>query len=548
MTRFVFITGGVTSSLGKGIAAASLGALLQARGFRVRLRKLDPYLNVDPGTLSPYQHGEVFVTEDGAETDLDLGHYERFTGVACTAADYTTTGQLYSSVLAKERQGAYLGATVQIIPHITEAIHAFIQRDTAEQDVVIYEIGGTVGDLECAPYLEAIRTFRRQRPSDCLSIHVTLVPYVSAAKELKTKPTQHSVKTLLHAGIQPDLLLCRCERPLPAALKQKIALFTNVATEDVLAAMDAASIYDVPHQYHLEGLDVRVCQHFGVDLAAHPVREDAWWSRGHVAPPVPDTPPSQQAMGCIRHVAPDTTLQAPTRIAVIGKYVALPDAYLSLLQAIEHASSALCHPVDIALLDSEDPNLLERLQSANGVIIPGGFGERGTAGMIRALTYTRTHGIPTLGICFGMQLMVIEAARQLLGLEDASTTEFGPTPEPVIDLLEHCQDKVLGGSMRLGAQPCHLQPHSQLHRIYQATEIQERHRHRYEVNTRYRAALEAHGMCITGQSPDGLPEAVENIGHPWYIGVQYHPEFQSRPFQPHPLFRDLLDAAAHLKK
>lgn len=544
MTRFVFITGGVTSSLGKGIAAASLGALLQARGFRVRNRKLDPYLNVDPGTLSPYQHGEVFVTEDGAETDLDLGHYERFTGVACTTADYTTTGQLYSSVLAKERQGAYLGATVQIIPHITEAIHEFIQRNTEQQDVMIYEIGGTVGDLECAPYLEAIRTFRRQRPSDCLSIHVTLVPYVSAAKELKTKPTQHSVKTLLHAGIQPDILLCRCERPLPAALKQKIALFTNVAAEDVLAAMDAASIYDVPHQYHVEGIDVRVCQHFGFDRTAHPVNPLAWWSRGHVAP---DTAPSHEAHESSKVLSVPPA--PPIRIAIVGKYVALPDAYLSLLQAIEHVSAALCLPVDIALEDSEDPHLLEHLQSAAAVIIPGGFGERGTAGMIRALTHTRTHGIPTLGICFGMQLMVIEAARQLLGLEDASTTEFGPTPEPVIDLLEHCQDKVLGGSMRLGAQPCHLQPHSQLHRIYQATEIQERHRHRYEVNTRYRAALEAHGMCITGQSPDGLPEAVENIGHPWYIGVQYHPEFQSRPFQPHPLFRDLLaTAAARLKK
>jgi CTP synthase len=537
MTRFVFITGGVTSSLGKGIAAASLGALLQARGLTVRLRKLDPYLNVDPGTLSPYQHGEVFVTDDGTEADLDLGHYERFTGVPCTAADYVTTGQLYSSVLAKERQGAYRGATVQIIPHITEAIHAFIKKD-ATADVMIYEIGGTVGDLECAPYLEAIRTFRRQHPADCLSIHVTLVPYVSAAKELKTKPTQHSVKTLLHAGIQPDLLLCRCERPLSAALKQKIALFTNLKTEDVLAGLDAASIYDVPLQYHLEGLDVRVCQQFGIDLAQHPVSPDAWWRT------VPDTVPSMT--DSIGHVAPNT---APTavadpadrpRIVLVGKYVALPDAYLSLLQALEHVA-----PIDhhITLVDAEDPDLLAHLEGAAGMILPGGFGERGTAGMIRALTYTRTHGIPTLGICFGMQLMVIEAARQLLGVEAASSTEFGPTSEPVIDLLERCQDKDLGGSMRLGAQPCRLLPDSQLHRIYHTTDIQERHRHRYEVNTRYQAALEAHGLRITGQSPDGLPEAVEYAPHPWYIGVQYHPEFRSRPFEPHPLFLDFLLAA-----
>lgn len=521
MSRFVFITGGVTSSLGKGIAAASLGALLQARGLSVRLRKLDPYLNVDPGTLSPYQHGEVFVTDDGTETDLDLGHYERFTGVTGRSTDYITTGQIYSTVLASERRGDYLGSTVQVIPHITDAIHRFLLHDTDGVDVVISEIGGTVGDIECAPYLEALRTFRRRFPDRVLFLHVTLVPYLAAAGELKTKPTQHSVKTLLSAGIQPDMILCRTDRPLPVKERQKIALFGNVEREDVITGQDAASIYDVPRQYHQEGLDTRVCRFFGIQASIAP---EAW---------------------CIRPSASHSVCTSiPVPIAIVGKYTQLPDAYQSLLQALQHGGMANGQGVKLLLVDSDHPEKEAQVQEAAGIVIPGGFGERGVQGMIQTLTYARTRGIPTLGICFGMQLMVIEACRELLGLTQASSTEFGPTDEPVVDVMAACKG-ALGGTMRLGAYPCALQEGSHLRRIYgNQPMISERHRHRYEVNRAYQNQLEQVGLCFSGTSPDGtLPEAVESTTHPWYIGVQYHPEFTSKPFAPHPLFVSFVQAA-----
>lgn len=516
MSRFVFITGGVTSSLGKGIAAASLGALLQARGLSVRLRKLDPYLNVDPGTLSPYQHGEVFVTDDGTETDLDLGHYERFTGVVGRSTDYVTTGQLYSAVLASERRGDYLGSTVQVIPHITDAIHRFLLHDTDGVDVVISEIGGTVGDIECAPYLEALRTFRRRFPLRVLFLHVTLVPYLAAAGELKTKPTQHSVKTLLSAGIQPDMLLCRCDRPLPAKERQKIALFGNVNLEDVITGQDAPSIYSVPLQYHQEGLDTRVCHFFGLE---RPLERKMWWTQPPVASSVPLT------------------------IAIVGKYTQLPDAYQSLLQALQHGGMAHGRTVKLLLVDSEHPEREAQLQLAAGIVIPGGFGERGVQGMIQTLTYARNKGIPTLGICFGMQLMVIEACRELLDLPTASSTEFGPTDEPVVDVMAACKGS-LGGTMRLGAYPCSLREGSLLRNIYGKAIISERHRHRYEVNRAYQDRLEEVGLRFSGVSPDGaLPEAVESAEHPWYVGVQYHPEFTSKPFSPHPLFVSFIEAS-----
>lgn len=520
VTRFIFITGGVTSSLGKGIAAASLATLLQARGFSVRLRKLDPYLNVDPGTLSPYQHGEVYVTEDGAETDLDLGNYERFTGVAGRASDYLTTGQLYSSVLSAERRGDYLGSTVQVVPHITDAIHRFLLEGTEGTDFLLSEIGGTVGDIECAPYLEALRTFHRRFPDRVLFLHVTLVPYLAAAGELKTKPTQHSVKTLLHAGIQPDLLLCRCDRPLPMKERQKIALFTNLATEDVIPGLDAPSLYQVPLQYHQEGLDTRVCHFFGLTSPSHSLSLSGWWTN-------------------LSTVAEDSTV---IPIAIVGKYTELPDAYQSLLHALQHAGMAHHCRVAPLLIDSEHPEREALLQKARGIIVPGGFGERGTPGMLATLTYARTHNIPTLGICFGMQLMVIEACRELLGLSSASSTEFGPTDEPVVDVHSACQGMAIGGSMRRGAYPCALREGSLLRRVYHgAPEVSERHRHRYEVNRVYQSRLEEAGLLFSGMSPDGsLPEAVEFASHPFYIGVQYHPEFISTPFAPHPLFVQLV--------
>lgn len=537
MTRFIFITGGVVSSLGKGIAAAALGALLQARGFRVRLRKLDPYLNVDPGTMNPYQHGEVFVTDDGAETDLDLGHYERFTGVAASRADNATTGRIYSEVIARERRGDYLGATVQVIPHITDAIKETILHDTAPYDFVIVEIGGTVGDIESLPFLEAIRQLGNELgPTLAMFIHLTLVPYLHSAGELKTKPTQHSVKELLNVGIQPHLLICRSERPIPEAERRKIALFCNVRPTAVIPALDVDTIYAVPLTYHAEGLDREVLVHFGLGQA-----------------PPPD-------LSRWRHIV--ETVRAPegeVKIAIVGKYVHLPDSYKSLAEALVHGGIANRVRVEMAWLDSEifeTPDASARLEGVHGILVPGGFGERGTAGKIAAVRFARERRVPFLGICFGMQLAVIEAARHLAGLEGASSTEFGPCPHPVVGLLTEWQreeggierragSEGLGGTMRLGAYAADLVPGSLAHRVYGgAGRIYERHRHRYEVNIAYRETLERAGLRFSGLSPDGtLPEIIEIPDHPWFIGVQFHPELKSKPFDPHPLFTHFIAAS-----
>ncbi|MDA8052110.1 MAG: CTP synthase [Rhodospirillales bacterium] len=536
MTRFVFVTGGVVSSLGKGIATAALGALLQARGYSVRLRKLDPYLNVDPGTMSPYQHGEVYVTDDGAETDLDLGHYERFTGVAATRADNATTGRIYSEVIARERRGDYLGATVQVIPHITDAIKETILRDTQGIDFALVEIGGTVGDIESLPFLEAIRQLGNELgPSGAMFIHLTLVPHIPAAGELKTKPTQHSVKELLNVGIQPQMLLCRCDRPIPSAERRKIALFCNVRPESVVPALDADSIYAVPLSYHAEGLDREVLRHFGL-----PVDRE------------PDLSRWQRIVAALR--APEGAV----RIAVVGKYTNLLDSYKSLAEALVHGGIANRVSVALDWVDSqifEQPNTVARLEGVHGILVPGGFGERGTEGKIAAVQFARERQVPFFGICFGMQMAVIEAARNLAGLADASSTEFGPCATAVVGLLaewargneieRRAAGGNLGGTMRLGAYPACLADGSLVRSIYGgAAQISERHRHRYEVNIRYREALESTGLSISGLSPDGvLPEIIEYPNHPWFIGVQYHPELKSKPFAPHPLFRGFIGAA-----
>ena len=535
MTRFVFITGGVVSSLGKGIAAASLGALLQARGYKVRLRKLDPYLNVDPGTMSPYQHGEVFVTDDGAEADLDLGHYERFTGVHASKGDAYTSGRIYADVIAKERRGDYLGGTVQVIPHITDAIKEAATADTEGLDFVLIEVGGTVGDIESLPFLEALRQLHNELgPQRSLFMHLTLVPYIPSAGELKTKPTQHSVKELLSLGIQPQILLCRCDRPIPENERRKIALFCNVRPESVIPALDASSIYAVPLQYHSEGLDREVLRHFGLSIYGEPDLAD--WKR-------------------IVH-----RLESPegeVKIAVVGKYISLLDAYKSLAEALTHGG--IQHGVKVKLdwVDSqifETPNALERLEGVHGILVPGGFGERGSEGKIEAVRFARERKIPFLGICFGMQMAVIEAARNLVGLDKASSTEFGPTDEPVVGLLtewlrgnERERRNAagdLGGTMRLGAYPAVLAEGSLVRQVYGRSEIEERHRHRYEVNIGYRERLEEAGLRFSGLSPDGLlPEIVEYPDHPWFIGVQYHPELKSKPFHPHPVFAGFVGAA-----
>ncbi len=536
MTRFVFVTGGVVSSLGKGIATAALGALLQARGYSVRLRKLDPYLNVDPGTMSPYQHGEVYVTDDGAETDLDLGHYERFTGVAATRADNATTGRIYSEVIARERRGDYLGATVQVIPHITDAIKETILCDTQGIDFALVEIGGTVGDIESLPFLEAIRQLGNELgPSGAMFIHLTLVPHIPAAGELKTKPTQHSVKELLNVGIQPQMLLCRCDRPIPSAERRKIALFCNVRPESVVPALDADSIYAVPLSYHAEGLDREVLRHFGL-----PVDRE------------PDLSRWQRIVAALR--APEGAV----RIAVVGKYTNLLDSYKSLAEALVHGGIANRVSVALDWVDSqifEQPNTVARLEGVHGILVPGGFGERGTEGKIAAVQFARERQVPFFGICFGMQMAVIEAARNLAGLADASSTEFGPCATAVVGLLaewargneieRRAAGGNLGGTMRLGAYPACLADGSLVRSIYGgAAQISERHRHRYEVNIRYREALESTGLSISGLSPDGvLPEIIEYPNHPWFIGVQYHPELKSKPFAPHPLFRGFIGAA-----
>jgi CTP synthase len=535
MARYVFITGGVVSSLGKGLASAALGALLQARGYSVRLRKLDPYLNVDPGTMSPYQHGEVFVTDDGAETDLDLGHYERFTGRPASQADNVTTGRIYQQIIAKERRGDYLGSTVQVIPHVTDAIKAFITTGNEDTDFVLCEIGGTVGDIEGLPFFEAIRQLGNELPrGHSVFIHLTLVPFIPSAGELKTKPTQHSVKELRSIGIQPDVLLCRCERLLPKDERRKIALFCNVRPEAVIQALDVASIYEVPGRYHAEGLDREVLAAFGIKNAPEPDLER--WRR------------------IVETIAnPD----GEVNVAVVGKYTGLKDAYKSLNEALVHGGIANKVKVNLQWIESqtfEQEDASAYLEDVHGILVPGGFGERGSEGKIRAGRYARERGVPYFGICFGMQMAVIEAARDLAGIEDASSTEFGPTPEPVIGLMTEWMkgDELekrqingnLGGTMRLGAYDAVLAKGSKVAEIYGTTRISERHRHRYEVNTRYRNKLEAAGLRFSGLSPDGLlPEIVEIPDHPWFIGVQFHPELKSRPFEPHPLFASFIGAA-----
>ena len=541
MTRFVFITGGVVSSLGKGIASAALGALLQARGYSVRLRKLDPYLNVDPGTMSPLQHGEVFVTDDGAETDLDLGHYERFTGVHATKADNATTGRIYSDVIAKERRGDYLGATVQVIPHITDAIKDAITGhmaapDGRPADFALIEIGGTVGDIESLPFLEAIRQLSNELgPERVMFAHLTLLPWIPTAGELKTKPTQHSVKELLSVGIQPHMLLCRADRPIPANERRKIALFCNVRPEAVIAALDVTTIYAVPIAYHHEGMDREVLRHFRLPFDVEP-----------------DLSRWQRIVDIVS--APE----GEVRIAVVGKYTNLLDSYKSLNEALAHGGIANHVKVHLDWIDSEifdQPDAVERLDGVHGILVPGGFGERGTEGKIAAVQFARERKVPFLGICFGMQMAVIEAARHLAGMPNASSSEFGPCAIPVVGLLtewtqgnqveQRREGGDLGGTMRLGAYRADLAEGSLVRRIYGgAAQIQERHRHRYEVNVGYRETLEDAGLMFTGLSPDGkLPEIVERPDHPWFVGVQYHPELKSKPFEPHPLFRGFIEAA-----
>ncbi|WP_428247402.1 CTP synthase [Ferrovibrio sp.] len=537
MTRYVFITGGVVSSLGKGLASAALGALLQARGYRVRLRKLDPYLNVDPGTMSPYQHGEVFVTDDGAETDLDLGHYERFTGVPGRKSDNVTTGRIYQTILTKERRGDYLGGTVQVIPHVTDAIKDFVRDDNDEKvDFMLVEVGGTVGDIESLPFLEAIRQLGLEvGRGAAIYIHVTLVPYIAASGELKTKPTQHSVKELRSIGIQPDLLLCRADREIPVSDRRKMALFCNVREEAVIPALDVDTIYRAPLAYHEAGLDVQVLKAFGLAADAAPKLE-SWHNIVR------------------RVVAPE----GEVRIAIVGKYTGLKDAYKSLAEALIHGGIANNVRVNIEWIESEiferDDTAVQALEGVHAILVPGGFGERGSEGKIRAATFARERRVPYFGICFGMQMAVIEAARNLAGVNGASSTEFGPCQESVVGLMTEwmrgneleTRSKAgdLGGTMRLGAYDAALKPGSRVAEIYGGVKISERHRHRYEVNTAYRDRLEQCGMVFSGMSPDGLlPEIVEFPDHPWFIGVQYHPELKSKPFQPHPLFASFVKAA-----
>ncbi len=535
MTRYVFITGGVVSSLGKGLAAAALAALLQARGHTVRLRKLDPYLNVDPGTMSPYQHGEVFVTDDGAETDLDLGHYERFTGRPCNKGDNITTGRIYMDILTKERRGDYLGATIQVVPHVTNAIKEFILDGNEGYDFTLVEIGGTVGDIESLPFLEAIRQVNQQLPrGQCIFIHLTLLPYIPTAGELKTKPTQHSVAELRSIGIQPDILLCRTDREIPREERRKLALFCNVRETAVIEARDVASIYDVPLSYHAEGLDNEVLAAFGMDASQEP--DVSNWRRISERVKNPE---------------------GEVTIAIVGKYTGMKDAYKSLIEALMHGGIANRVKVNLDWIESEvfekeDPAPF--LEHVHGILVPGGFGHRGAEGKIKAATFARQRKVPYFGICFGMQMAVIEAARSLAGITDANSTEFGPTTEPVVGLMtewmrgneieQRAADGNLGGTMRLGAYASTLAAGSKIAQIYGTTEISERHRHRYEVNMGYRDRLEAEGMSFCGLSPDGLlPETIEYPDHPWFIGVQYHPELKSRPFEPHPLFASFVQAA-----
>ncbi|MGB7285691.1 MAG: CTP synthase [Salaquimonas sp.] len=535
MARYVFITGGVVSSLGKGIASAALGALLQARGYRVRLKKLDPYLNVDPGTMSPYQHGECFVTDDGAETDLDLGHYERFTGRPANAKDNITTGRIYQTIIEKERRGDYLGATVQVIPHVTNAIKEFVLDGNEEYDFVLCEIGGTVGDIEALPFFEAIRQLGNDLPrNNAVYVHLTLMPWIAAAGELKTKPTQHSVKELRSIGIAPDILLVRADREIPVEERRKLSLFCNVRPSAVIQALDVKNIYDIPKTYHEEGLDEEVLAAFGIDPAPKP-QMDIW----------------EDVSQRVHNPEGEVT------IAIVGKYTGLLDAYKSLMEALHHGGMANRVKVNFKWIESEvfekdDPS--SYLENVHGILVPGGFGERGSEGKIAAVKYAREKKVPYFGICFGMQMACIEAARNLAGIEDATSSEFGEKGEHVVGLMTEWlkgnqlvkreQAGDLGGTMRLGAYPHPLVAGSHIAEIYGKTEVSERHRHRYEVNIDYKERLEAAGLTFSGMSPDGLlPETIEYQDHPWFIGVQYHPELKSRPFEPHPLFASFIAAA-----
>ena len=535
MARYIFITGGVVSSLGKGLASAVLGALLQARGYTVRLRKLDPYLNIDPGTMSPYQHGEVFVTDDGAETDLDLGHYERFTGRPATRQDNVTTGRIYQDIINRERRGDYLGATIQVIPHVTNAIKEFVLDGNDNVDFVLIEIGGTVGDIEALPFFEAIRQLKNDLPPHhCIYVHLTLLPFIPSAGELKTKPTQHSVKELRSIGIQPDILLCRTDREIPREERRKLGLFCNVREQAVIEARDAANIYDVPRAYHAAGLDAQVLAAFGIEPAPKP--DMCRW-----------TAVTERI----------TNPEGEVTIAVVGKYTEMKDAYKSLIEALAHGGIANRVKVNLDWIEAEvfesgDP--AAHLEHVHGILVPGGFGQRGAEGKILAARFARERKVPYFGICFGMQMAVIEAARALAGVANANSTEFGPCDEPLVGLMTEWLkgnelerrgvNADMGGTMRLGAYPARLKEGSQIAGIYGTTNISERHRHRYEVNFAYRDRLEACGLQFSGVSPDGLlPETVEIPEHPWFIGVQYHPELKSRPFEPHPLFASFIAAA-----
>ncbi|UTW54031.1 CTP synthase [Kordiimonas sp. SCSIO 12610] len=537
MTRYIFITGGVVSSLGKGLLSASLGALLQARGYSVRLRKLDPYLNVDPGTMSPYQHGEVFVTDDGAETDLDLGHYERFTGVPGRQSDNITSGRIYQQIIRKERRGEYLGGTVQVIPHVTDAIKDFALAEQDGIDFMLCEIGGTAGDIEAMPFMEAIRQLSIQLGrGNSIFVHLTLVPFLAAAGELKTKPTQHSVKELRSIGIQPDILVCRAEHPIPDSERRKMSLFCNVSETAVIPALDVKTIYEVPISYHKEGLDTEVLKAFGLAHSEHPNLE-RW----------------EDIVDRVKNP------EGEVNIAVVGKYTGLLDAYKSLNEAITHGGIANRVKVNVEWIESEifeEEDAIDRLEGIHAILVPGGFGKRGTEGKIAAARFARENKIPYFGICLGMQMATLEAARNMAGVEAAGSSEFDENmDDPVVGLItewikedgsveQRTSETDLGGTMRLGAYPAVLKEGSKVAEIYGATEISERHRHRYEVNIGYVKQLEEAGVVFSGMSPDGeLPEIIELPDHPWYIGVQFHPELKSKPFDPHPLFASFVKAA-----
>jgi len=538
--HYVFITGGVVSSLGKGLASASLASLLQLRKFKVRIRKLDPYLNVDPGTMSPYQHGEVFVTDDGAETDLDLGHYERFTNLSASKSDSISSGKIYSNVLRKERRGEYLGSTIQVIPHVTDEIKSFIHSDLKNEDIVIYEIGGTVGDIESLPFLEAIRQIRNDRKISSSLIHMTYVPYISSAGELKTKPTQHSVKELLNAGIQPDIIMCRCEKSIDQEALKKISLFCNVKKENVIPAMNANSIYEVPSLYCKAGLDTALLNELGYDPKKYPLKLSAW----------------DEVVKKFKNTTNDVT------IGVVGKYTDLKDSYKSLNEALIHGGLSNETSVSINWINSErlkNNEIRNELTKVHGILVPGGFGERGIDGKVCSITFARENDIPYFGICLGMQLAVIEIAKNVLKINDANSTEFGKTNNPVIGLMTEwvrdntkftrSEESDKGGTMRLGSYPCNLKKGSLVYSIYDTIQISERHRHRYEVNTKYMDLFNKNNFCYSGMSPDNLlPEILESTEHPWFIGVQFHPELKSRPQSPHPLFVSFIEAAVKNKK